>query len=734
MADIAKKTKLDREQLERALRRALQAGPESLAQQVRFILALSQMEAARPSTNSHPETPATVSDARLAALVHLAKTLHDDQRQHLLHDIQRIGDDDIRVALVVDLVPHLAEHNVRLNNLWRQIRGLHDPLVRSQTIFALAPIVEHFPPSPVEHTPLDDIIALARTTQNTEARIRSLVALAAQLPPNEKVLLLNATLDEVAEIGHDALKATTINTLIGHYTPELQDRILALASEIETPEERARALTALVPVVDEHHRSILNEQALHAIDTIRKEEDRAEALVAFAPNLEPVGDAQDFPALMQHALAVAVTLSRRHIRARALVALAPHLTLDLQGEALAAVHSLSNERERSMLLADLAPTLPPNMLVASLAVAHTMREQDARVHALTILAHHVPRQARSQTLLDALAAAANLPHHYERVTALLALADILPRQLMDQAFTNALETTRHIDNENARARALSLLGHHLPENLIGRALESAYQINDLQQRLNALTGIIQQVKGQSKDHALLEMLNCARHMDIGYKQARALVSIAPYLPPDLVIQAVGVADNLDEPYDQVTAYIALAQNLPPASRPEIIRDAWELIKHIEDGYDRSSALAAVMPFLPDELAAEAAREAEAVIRAVEDEYDQASAITILAPLLRSLPASSQPGLDRYTVIRAGFLAALEIEQQSLRVQQMQVGRPLWLSLNREERYQLWGEVAQRLVHLPLADVLLCLGTLMPVMESIGQEKSLQDIAHILGVR
>jgi hypothetical protein len=734
MADTAKKTKPDREQLERALRRALKAGPEALAQQVRFILALSQMEAAQPSTDSYLETPATVSDARLAALVHLAETLSNDQRQHLLNDVQRIGDDDIRVGLVVDLVPHLNGHDIRLNTLWRQIRGLNDPLVRSQTIFALVPIIEHFPPSPVEHTPLDDIIALARTNRNTEARIRSLVALAAQLPANDKINLLNAILDEVAEIGHDTLKATTITTLTGHYAPELEDRILSLVNEIETPEERARALAALIAVVDESHRGALNEQALTAIDAIRKEDDRAEALVTFAPNLEPVGDAQDFPALMQHALAVAVTLSRRHIRARALVALAPHLTLDLQGEALAAVHSLSNERERSMLLADLAPTLPPNMLVASLAVAHTMREQDARVHALTILAHHVPRQARSQTLLDALAAAANLPHHYERVTALLALADILPQQLMDQAFTNALETTRHIENENARARALSLLGHHLPENLIGRALESAYQINDLQQRLNALTGIIQQVEGRSKEQALHDMLNCARHMDIGYKQARALVSIAPYLPPDLVLEALGVADNLDEPYDQVTAYIALAQNLPPASRPEIIRDAWELIKHIEDGYDRSSALAAVMPFLPDELAGEAAREAEAVIQAVEDEYDQASAITILAPLLRSLPGTSQPGLDRYTAIRAGFLAALEIEQQSLRVQQMEAGCPLWLSLSREDRYQLWSEVAQQMIHLPLADVLLCLGTLTPVLESIGQEKSLKDIAHILGVR
>ncbi len=36
--------------------------------------------------------------------------------------------------------------------------------------------------------------------------------------------------------------------------------------------------------------------------------------------------------------------------------------------------------------------------------------------------------------------------------------------------------------------------------------------------------------------------------------------------------------------------------------------------------------------------------------------------------------------------------------------------------------------------LPLADVLLCLGTLTPVIQSLGGDESLKEIAKILGVR
>ena len=726
-------------QLEQALQKSLASGVSSLAQQVRYILAISQMTAAKPNTAAHPETPATIAEARLAALVDLAHALNDDQRKALFKDIQRVGDDDIRLQLIIDLVPRFAadEYKSIATKLWEQARALNDPVIRSQVLFELTPLLEQTNTIKEQETktPLEMVIELAKTIKDAESNIRSLTVLAFQLPDAEKSRLLNNVLDKVSATNNSSLRANTIIAIADKFTKEMETRVLKSAGGITASIERARALIAIIPMISTEFRLEACESALETIVEIDGEDDRTNALIALAPNLEVAEEDGEYPVVLEQALAIAITLSKRHLRARALVALAPHLTLDLQGEALAAVHSLSSERDRAIMLGDLAPTLPSNMLVASLAVAHTMREQDARVHALTIMAHYAPKQARSQALLDALAAASNLPHHYERVTALVALFDVLPPQLRDQAFTNALETTRHIENENARARALGLLGHHLPPALINRALEAAYQVTDPQQRLNALIGIMPRVSDDLKVTAIKQMLESVRQITIGYKQARALISTAPHLTSELVNEALEIASSLDDAFDRVSAYISLAQNMPREARPKIVARAWKLMREIDEGYDRSSALAAIAPFLPSSAHSALAEQAGEVIRSIEDEYDRASAISILAPLLAyGKRVSTGQSINRFTALKEGLFTTLKISQQSLRMQQLGKGIELWSEMDDQMRYELWKEIVPRMTTLPLSDVLLCLGALTPIFATFGGEEKLREIAHILGVR
>jgi hypothetical protein len=133
--------KLNREQLEQALKRSLAAGPPALAQQVRYILALSQMTAAVPTMTSQPETPSTIAGARLGALAELAPTLDENQRARLFNDIQQIDDDDIRLHLTLKLTPHLKDdlYAAMMPDLWRQACALNNAVFRSQILFRLAP-------------------------------------------------------------------------------------------------------------------------------------------------------------------------------------------------------------------------------------------------------------------------------------------------------------------------------------------------------------------------------------------------------------------------------------------------------------------------------------------------------------------------------------------------------------------------------------------------------------------
>jgi hypothetical protein len=91
--------------------------------------------------------------------------------------------------------------------------------------------------------------------------------------------------------------------------------------------------------------------------------------------------------------------------------------------------------------------------------------------------------------------------------------------------------------------------------------------------------------------------------------------------------------------------------------------------------------------------------------------------------------------DKFTVIREGVKLALRVPQQHLRVQLLSEGIALWLELDTtDQRYRLWVEVAQHLQALPLADVLLCLGELVPVMRDLTDSQTFDQIIQVLGVR
>jgi hypothetical protein len=127
-----------------------------------------------------------------------------------------------------------------------------------------------------------------------------------------------------------------------------------------------------------------------------------------------------------------------------------------------------------------------------------------------------------------------------------------------------------------------------------------------------------------------------------------------------------------------------------------------------------------------------------IIGSIMDEYDQASAITLLAPLLAvedqtSPVPSSLP--DRYAPLENGLLAAFHIPQQSLSIQLLAEGAVMWSEMSDPERsYRVWQEVAQRLSRLPLADTLLCLGALVPVIRKLGGNEVLATIAQLLEIR
>ncbi|MBC8097933.1 MAG: hypothetical protein H7Y11_00695 [Armatimonadetes bacterium] len=724
---------LGQQQLDQSLAAALAAGSNALPEQVRYLLAISQLRALRPITLAYQAPIYDTAQAHIMTLLSVVDSPSPTQAQTLLRTANQATDDSVRVLLQARLLRFLppSEQRTILTALLDQQTSLQDSVMRAQALFLLSesPLL---PETRLNAADAPEILQLATRVTGAESQIRVLLALAAHLPPDTAQSLYLHALATLDSAPPDMPRATTLAVLAAQLPAEHHPRLLSSAHKLRVPAERARALIAIAQVLPRNLDA--QQQTIAAIAAIASEEDCVEALVSFAPSLEQANPDLGYSDMLQQALGITVGISRRPLRARALVALAPYLTRDLQGEALAAVHSLSNERDRAMLLAELAPKLPPDMLIASLAVAHSMREQDSRVHALSVLAHHLPDYARAQTILDALAAASNLKNHFERVQALVALFDILPEQLRQQAYTNALETTRLITNENARARALSILGEHLPPHLLTRALDAAIQLTDVQQRLNTLTSITPYLSIEARSTAVEQMVECAHNMPFEYRRARALVMLAPHLTPAALPDAAQIADVMQDPFDKASVYIAFAQNLPPDQRPHWVANAWRLIRKIEDGYNRASTLVAITPYLPDQAHSDLIKLAHGVVDSIDDAYDLVSAITLLAPLLTDVAVQPTrlPGLPtRFDVLALALSTALDTPHQALRPSLLAQFTPLWLNQPPADQYDLWGMAVERLKALPLADVLLCLGAMIALLRVMAGETGAAKIIDLL---
>lgn len=726
----------NRSQLERALLAALAGGPGKLIEQVHYVLALShQVKPSLPSSNEAVQS-LNVAEARSIALTQLAEHLSEVELIELYQELQKIETPEVRLLnmakLALLLPPQYFQTIVRV--VWAQASEISHPDAQARVLFQLTPLLTLVHDEPVAPPILLEVVALAQAVGNIEARIRSLMALIPYLPHSMRVRVLHRVIDEIDRLHNDAQRSAALSGLAVQMLPEIETRTLRSAESIQVPAERARAFTALARHLPLALQPGLRRSALNAIASIAEEEDRASALIAFAPHLEYVTDTEHFPHVLEQALGIAISIKRRHLRARVLVALAPHLTLDLQGEALAAVHGISSERERAMLLAQLAPTLPPNMVVASLAVAHSMEEHDARVHALTVLAHYVPEHARERTMLDALAAASNMPHRLERVNTLMGLIDVLPAHLQTRAAADALEAARQIENESARARALSLIAPNLPQSLHKQALEAARQINEPEQRLTALASVLRTIPAAERSGLDSELMIALKDLPFEYKRARAIGEIADLLSPSQVIAALEMASTLEDAVDQASAFIALLPHLPADRRRSIVVECWQLLKSIDSGYDAASTLSALAPMLPRSAANDIARTAGMIIGSIMDEYDQASAITILAPLLAAQDETAQSGPlpDKYVALEKGLLAALAVKDAAVRTQLLIDAAHLWIDICEDDQcYRLWQNTIQHLAGLPLADTIVALSMLTPVVEHLAGMSVVRQLTQLL---
>lgn len=714
----------------------LNVGPTAIMKQIRYVLMLSQVLGKKTSVNIIPQRPLTTHHARLQSLVNMADALSDEHLQRIYKEIEQIRNAKIRLRLLVQLAPFLPQQYDVMHNVWKQLNTLADPVAETGIIFQLAPLLPYIEDRAEKPSILAQIVEIILQLNNMDARIKGLTALYPFLPDDAFETYVRAILDELYEEQDDELCSKSLRTL-AEYLPETSaDNALVLVDRIRSASFRAYALTALARYLPVETYPRLHEKALDTIAIIEDEEERADALQAFTANLESAEEDKEYPKLLEQALLIAISIETPQNRAQVLVALAPNLTGDLQREAVAAVQQLDDEREQSELLSELVPTLSEDMLLKALAIANTFEILENRAQTLTILAQYVPQHVRQQTMMDALYAASNLPNPYERVQALVNIRYWLPHVLQEEVLHRTLDTIAEMENNSAKARALNYLAEHLNVDQLEDALEIAREITNPQIYLNAGLGFLPHFAGDEQRKLVNELLDCVHNIRLAYKRAQALISLIPYLEPHQLLQALQMAESITDALDQINVYSNLAEHMPTNEREILLNKALIRLKRITDGYDRAIAMINIMPNLEPEKRTELQTEVYETIQRATDAYDKAGTIVLLVPFLEgeTLEAESQLP-DVLTILQKAFERAVHITEQKTRADLLHQGALLWVQYSdAEASYRLWKHLAQGLISLPLADVLLCLEAIRPILQQIAGKDYTKAIAYILGMR
>jgi archaellum biogenesis ATPase FlaH len=505
-----------------------------------------------------------------------------------------------------------------------------------------------------------EALATAKEIQGECYRAKALAAIAPHLPPEQRFQVLTEALAIVREIPQANGRAEALFDLVPHLPLELLPMTLAAAKEIRDVYARACALAALVPYLLPQQQHQVLVEALATTGAIQDEYQRAEVLAVIVPYLPPD--------LLTLTLAAVREMEWEPARIKVLTALAPHLPPDLLTKALVAAREIWDEDIRTQALAALAPHLPleQQFWVLAEALVTNSEIQDAyhRTEALAALIPLLP----IDLLPQALTAAREIQDANERAWALTTLALYLPPEQQPQVLTEALASIREIEDDTVRARALATLAPLLPPDLLPKALTATRGIRDANERAWALAILAPYLPPEQQPQVLTEALASAREIEddtaraedldedqytraIGKEIARAeaLAAMTPYLPPDLLPQALDVAREIGWKSARAEALAALAHRL---AEPGHLQEALAAAGEIRDESDRARTLAVLAPHLPPDLL----KQALAAVREIRDADARARA---LAALASHLPPGEQP-----QVLAEALVAAGEIRDES----------------------------------------------------------------------
>ena len=448
-----------------------------------------------------------------------------------------------------------------------------------------------------------------------------------------------------------------LTALAPHLSRELLPEALAAAKAIGDESHRVRALAALIEHLPPDQREEASSEALDAASAIGDDRKREDAVAALGHVLPP--------SLFPKAVALALTSGNDFCRADTLAKLAPSLPSELLADTIAA--TLAMERgggeAKSRALEALVPRLPPQLLpevilsvaelesfsghllatvasrlsrdlftrvlCAAWETGHGWRgligEEEELAEQLAERVGRLPSDLRSL----ALSAAKKCPRAWFRAEILTALAPVLPPEQRLEAASEALAAEKLYEDEyeTLRGRRLGELGKILPPTLLAEALDWAKTFR-LKDRVLALSGLAPYLPSD----LLNEALTAARETNIAVYRAEALTDIVQYLPSEqrrqVLVDALSAVKEIPREETRKWTLVEVASKLPS----DLIGETLLVAKTFSDQNVRLDVLTRIAPLLPPPLLSEALTAA----KEIGDKQERLYAVVGLCPFLRRI--------------------------------------------------------------------------------------------------
>jgi uncharacterized protein DUF4062 len=553
-------------------------------------------------------------EQRSASLSRLAKELPSGLTGEALMAVRTIQNERHRATALIALAPHLdGEFRVEATReALAAVREItYDP-DRAKTCIALAP---HVTTEALTH----DALALAQEIQDAPWKVRALAALAAGLEGALKASVERQAWAEVRTIkdegsqvdllielapslqddmraqvvqeafvklrnlrewdGWASPRAEALARVAPHLSDTLRVEALDLARALVTKEAQARALTGLIPLVEEDLKEGVVREAVDAVQAIEGTEARLSALARLASYLSDAWRAQ----LLPDAWKAAQAIDDVEHGPMTLAALAPYLPEELLKDAMTAAQAVEGWA-RETILDSLRSRLPADVLEKALP--------------------SVAPRAPEELLREALAVARTKPSR-ESIVELISLAERLPQPISAQATKHAFSLARALEDQLARVRVAAALAPYLarPGNMLADVLAAAQTTGKAHERVETLTRVAPYLDNDVKVRVLTQALATARELpESGWRtapRATALARLAPFLSDDLREEAVQAARTIEDKESKAAALYRVARHVSDDRKVELVREALETAQSIGDHQHRAFALERIVPDLPE---------------------------------------------------------------------------------------------------------------------------------------